>query len=78
MKLMLAIEIDGSSHDNEEAFQLDQERQKRLEGFGVKFLRIDDVDVKHSIGNVVKSIEEYSKQLEHPPSPPLKGGEAMI
>lgn len=73
-ELMLAIEIDGSSHDYEEAIQLDIERQKRLESFGVKFLRFDDLDVKHSIEYVINSILDYINELGHPPSPPLKGG----
>lgn len=72
-ELMLAIEVDGSSHDNEEAYRIDQERQKRLEKFGVKFLRVDDLDVKHSIENVIKSIQHYIEQLGHPPSPPSRG-----
>ena len=38
-KLMLVIEIDGSSHDSEEAQQRDAERQARLESLGVKCLR---------------------------------------
>ena len=44
--LMLAIEIDGSSHDTEEAYKKDIERQTRLETFGVRFLRFDDREVK--------------------------------
>lgn len=73
-ELMLVIEVDGSSHDNEDAYRIDQVRQKRLEKFGVKFLRVDDLDVKHSIENVIKSIEDYIEQLGHPPSPPPAGG----
>ncbi len=38
-KLMLAIEIDGSSHDSPEAQDQDAERQGRLESLGVRFLR---------------------------------------
>ncbi|WP_296619109.1 endonuclease domain-containing protein [Marivirga sp.] len=64
-ELMVAIEVDGSSHDNEEAVRIDQERQKRLEKFGVKFLRFDDLDIKHSIENVMNSIEDYIKQSGH-------------
>ncbi|MGJ3234042.1 endonuclease domain-containing protein [Marivirga sp.] len=72
-ELMLAIEIDGSSHDYEEAIQLDFERQKRLESFGVNFLRFDDLDVKHSIEYVINSILDYINELGHPPSPPSRG-----
>jgi very-short-patch-repair endonuclease len=72
-ELMLAIEIDGSSHDYEEAIQLDIERQKRLESFGVKFLRFDDLDVKHSIEYVINSILDYINELGHPLRPPQGG-----
>ncbi len=37
-KLMLAIEIDGFSHDSKEAQEHDLERQARLESLGVQFL----------------------------------------
>lgn len=63
-ELMLAIEVDGSSHDNEEAVELDFERQNRLEKFGVKFLRFEDVDIKNNVENVVKYIEEYIREME--------------
>ena len=43
-ELQLAIEVDGSSHDNKVVY--DQKRQKELEAYGVKFLRIDDVKKK--------------------------------
>jgi very-short-patch-repair endonuclease len=39
--LKLAIEIDGSSHDGEEAKINDEIRQKRLESLGVRFLRFN-------------------------------------
>ena len=72
-ELMLAIEVDGSSHDNEEGVILDEHRQSKLEKYGVKFLRFDDTDVKQSTENVVETIKEFIKQLEHPPSPPSRG-----
>ncbi len=68
-ELMLAIEVDGFSHDNEEAVLFDQVRQIKLEKFGVKFLRFEDFYVKHSLEYVVKSIEDYIKRLVHPSSP---------
>ena len=43
-KLMLAIEIDGMSHD--EKINEDEERQKRIESFGISFLRFNDLDIK--------------------------------
>jgi very-short-patch-repair endonuclease len=55
--LKLAIEIDGSSHDGEEAKINDDIRQERLESLGVRFLRFNDVDVKRNMEMVVNSIE---------------------
>ncbi|BDD13325.1 hypothetical protein MATR_01500 [Marivirga tractuosa] len=60
---MLAIEIDGSSHDNEDTVKYDQKRQKRLEKFGVRFLRFDDLDVKRQIESILKSIEDCIEKL---------------
>jgi very-short-patch-repair endonuclease len=55
--LKLAIEIDGSSHDGEEAKVNDDIRQERLESLGVRFLRFADADVKRNMEMVVDSIE---------------------
>ena len=46
-ELMLAIEIDGSSHDEKQDY--DQNRQIILENLGVKFIRFKDIDVKQSL-----------------------------
>jgi very-short-patch-repair endonuclease len=56
-ELMLAIEIDGDSHYSNE--NRDLIRQKKLEQFGVAFLRFDDLAVKFKIDKVLKSIEEW-------------------
>ena len=60
--LHLAIEIDGQSHD----FKPDQDaqRQKRLERYGVHFLRFWDYQVKHDKGAVLKTIEQWIRQHE--------------
>jgi len=56
-ELQLAIEVDGNSHNSDEALCKDEIRQKRLESLGVKFLRFDDEDVKKQLNSVVKTIE---------------------
>jgi very-short-patch-repair endonuclease len=61
--LMLAIEIDGISHDVEEIIENDEKRQKRLEEMGVNFLRFDDREVRKSMDNVLRTIEYWI--LEH-------------
>ena len=63
--LMLAVEIDGDSHDHEEIFIKDAERQKRLESLGVRFLRFDDVEVKRDMNNVLRTIEIWIEQNRH-------------
>jgi very-short-patch-repair endonuclease len=55
--LMLAIEIDGMSHDSEEAFAKDELRQGKLESFGVAFLRFSEAEVKNDMTNVIRVIE---------------------
>ena len=55
--LMLAIEIDGMSHNHEEAFNKDELRQQKLEGFGIQFLRFTEAEVKQDLFNVIRTIE---------------------
>ena len=56
-ELMLAIEIDGMSHD--EKIDEDLKRQKQIESFGISFLRFNDLDVKKNMEGVVVAIEEW-------------------
>ena len=66
-KLMLAIEIDGSSHDSPEAQERDAERQGRLESLGVRFLRFREEDVCGEVEGVLRVIEDWIKsQSTHP------------
>lgn len=76
--LMLAIEVDGSSHDHEEAYKTDRGRQKILEDFGISFLRFDDEEVKKGINNVIRTIEYWIEAYEEKngkptPAPPGRG-----
>jgi very-short-patch-repair endonuclease len=59
-ELMLAIEIDGSSHDSK--IESDRLRQRRLETLGVRFLRFTEQDVKTNIEGVLKGIEIWIDQ----------------
>ncbi|HJP62325.1 MAG TPA: DUF559 domain-containing protein [Mucilaginibacter sp.] len=56
-ELMLAIEIDGMTHNSEEAFLKDELRQSKLESFGVRFLRFAESEVKYDRANVIRAIE---------------------
>ena len=60
--LMLAIEIDGSSHDGAEAQTNDYIRQARLESLGVKFLRFREEQVCHQTQAVLQTIKIWIKQ----------------
>ena len=64
--LKLAIEIDGQSHEHEEAATNDEKRQKRLEDLGVRFLRFDDLEVKKEMKYVLNRIYDWIKENTHP------------
>jgi very-short-patch-repair endonuclease len=54
---MLAIEVDGISHNNEEASAKDDVRQLALEKLGIKFIRFSEGDMKYDMINVMRAIE---------------------
>lgn len=59
-RLRLVIEIDGDSHFMRE--KKDAERQQKLEGVGLRFLRLDDLDVKFQIDKVLVTIRQWIEQ----------------
>jgi len=76
-ELMLAIEIDGDTH-NYKAVR-DDERQRRLEALGIEFLRFADRDVKRNMEGVISVIENWVKEktqpyieITHPCAPPRR------
>ncbi|WP_300566566.1 endonuclease domain-containing protein [Flavobacterium sp.] len=60
-EIMLAIEIDGNSHDFK--YDYDSRRQAILESYGVCFLRFTDADVKNDMFSVLLSIEQTIELL---------------
>jgi very-short-patch-repair endonuclease len=56
-KLMLAIEIDGATHENK--YNSDIKRQEALERQGITFLRFQDIDVKRNMEGVVETIRSW-------------------
>ena len=64
-ELVFAIEIDGSSHDYEEAYERDAQRQARLESFGIHFIRFLDKDVKRDLDNVMRVLEITIAELQN-------------
>ena len=63
-ELMLAIEIDGDSHDHR--YFEDLNRQNKLENLGVRFIRFTDGEVKNNMFSVSMSLEEKVKSLKTP------------
>ena len=63
-KLKLAIELDGYSHQFEEVFENDMEKEARLNKIGITVLRFDDEEVMSDIDNVLRSIESYIEDFE--------------
>ena len=63
-ELMLAIEIDGSSHNNREKY--DAKRQQILESLGVSVLRFKDYEVTKNTSSVIEHIKNWI--TEHTPS----------
>ncbi len=65
--LQLAIEVDGPIHFEEGQQEKDAYRQKRLESFGVNFIRFNDLDVKDNLNWALSEIKERIKNLKtHP------------
>ncbi len=63
--LMLAIEIDGVSHNQKIGY--DARRQRRLESFGIRFLRFQDSEVLQNLAGVVAVIDACIEELEGRP-----------
>lgn len=63
-KTNLVIEIDGDSHDNEEAIIEDGKHQQILEELGVSFLRFSDWEVKNAMAFVLGEIDYFLDDFE--------------
>jgi len=66
-ELMLAIEIDGISHENKS--EEDRIRQSKLESLGIRFLRFYDSDIKKNMQGVLWVIENWIKEHATLPTP---------
>jgi len=73
IELLLAVEIDGTSHECKS--DEDEDRQKELEKFGISFLRFHDLDVKRDVNGVLSAIERWIEkyELKHTPNPSQEG-----
>jgi len=62
-EIQLAIEVDGSIHNSLQQKAKDVERQYRLEQLGVRFLRINDTDVKKNMASVIGFLSHRIEEL---------------
>lgn len=67
-ELMLAIELDGFSHQLDEVIEKDEVKEERLKELGIHVLRFQDDEVYNDIENVMREIEAYVVEYEktHP------------
>lgn len=68
--LLLAIEVDGLSHVGKESY--DRQRQAKLEGMGVTFLRFTNDEVAFHMPDVLTTIRNTILATQ---KSPLRGGE---
>ncbi|MBI2421219.1 MAG: DUF559 domain-containing protein [Candidatus Hydrogenedentes bacterium] len=59
LERMLAIEVDGSSHEDAGAYAHHLKRQRELEALGVRFLRFGERDVRKNLEGVVAAIRDW-------------------
>ena len=62
-ELKLAIEVDGASHNDPEQNKYDIQRQKYLEEFNIKFVRIKDEEFLGNPNKAFMKIEDTIKLL---------------
>jgi very-short-patch-repair endonuclease len=62
--LQLAIEVDGITHESEEARLRDKLRQDKLEALGISFLRFDALLVLNDVEAVLKAIATWIEEYE--------------
>lgn len=75
-KLLLGIEIDGSSHDDKEEY--DRQREMKLRDVGIELVRYRNDEVFDNLDsvyiNLLQKIEERAGEIKHkqtrkPPEP---------
>ena len=76
-EFMLAIEIDGDSHGEQEEY--DRKRTERLNSLGVTVIRYSNEEVMNNIAGVYEDLKEkvaglIRPQKKQPPQSPLSGG----
>jgi very-short-patch-repair endonuclease len=62
-ELKLAVELDGNVHEIPEQKDYDRARQKYLEKFGIKFIRITNEEFLGNPNKAFSRIEKLIKEL---------------
>jgi very-short-patch-repair endonuclease len=62
-EVKLAIELDGESHDSDEAIAADQVRQAAISALGIRFLRFSNQEVYAHLDAVIERIAETVREL---------------
>ena len=60
-ELKLAIEIDGSSHNNKHDY--DSYRQVKLQNWGIRFIRFNDLDVKKNMEGMLCALKSKISEI---------------
>lgn len=79
-KLLLVIEVDGITHEDEETYQKDKNKQEELEKAGFVVLRFTDEEVLNNLDGVRRAIEFCVEERERAlgtssPHIPLRKGD---
>ena len=70
-ELMLAIEIDGDTHANQE--QYDKRRTESLNKYGIEVIRYTNAEVLNNLEGVYQDLRERVSTRK-PPKPAVSGG----
>jgi very-short-patch-repair endonuclease len=76
---MLAIEVDGVSHNQESVQIKDRQKEEFLKSIGIDVLRFQDSDIYPENRDALRAIEEYVIEFEKinkidtPPTPSQEG-----
>jgi very-short-patch-repair endonuclease len=68
-KLHLAIEVDGISHTYISDIKKDIKRQKKIESYGVSFLRFTNEEILGDLNEVLEEVKSKIISIMNPPSP---------
>src|SRR5205823_13419801 len=76
-EIKLAIELDGDTHFGEGAEKRDAERERYIQGAGIRVIRFTNYQINRELECVLDAIDEATRASMHPDppkSPLVKGG----